>query len=79
MDRNIKPPKQNKLQKLFGVGPMGAALSLLLLAIFALADSKMNFPVIMAYAGLMKTVGVVLVILGLGLKDLSGHGKSNIK
>lgn len=57
----------NKLQKIFGVGPMGAVISLLLLALFAWADSMMKLPVMVAYTGLMKSIGVALIILGLGL------------
>ena len=57
----------NKLQKIFGVGPMGAVISLLLLALFAWADSMIKLPVMVAYTGLMKSIGVVLIILGLGL------------
>ena len=59
--------EQNKLKKIFGVGPRGAAISLLLLALFAWQDLKIGLPEFVDYTNLMKTVGVVLVILGVGL------------
>ena len=58
---------QNKLRKIFGIGPAGAVISLFLLAIFAWADSMVKLPIVVDYAGLMKIIGIVLIILGLGL------------
>jgi len=58
---------KNKLQKIFGVGPMGASISLLLLALFAWVDRMIGHPVLVFYAPSIKTFGLSLVILGLGL------------
>jgi hypothetical protein len=38
MDLNRKVSGQNKLKKIFGVGPTGAIISLFLFAIFVWAD-----------------------------------------
>jgi len=57
---------KNNLNKIFGVGPKGAAISLLLLAMFAWIDFFCH-PAITVHAGLMKTIGVILIIFGLGL------------
>jgi len=57
----------NKLKKIFGVGPRGATISLVLLALFAWVDSKSYLPVLTNNSGLTKTIGIILVILGLGL------------
>jgi protein-S-isoprenylcysteine O-methyltransferase Ste14 len=59
--------KHNKLQKILGVGPRGAAISLTLLALFAWVDLMMGHPAILVNATPMKAVGALLVILGLGL------------
>ena len=58
---------QNRLKKIFGIGPRGAAISLFLLAVFVWADSMIQGAIVLGYAGLLKTTGIVLVILGLGL------------
>lgn len=58
---------QNKLKKIFGVGPTGAVTILLLLALFAWLDSVLGLPVIVVNTRLIKSVGLVLVILGGGL------------
>jgi protein-S-isoprenylcysteine O-methyltransferase Ste14 len=58
---------QNRLQKLFGIGPVGAAISLLLLALSAWADRMIGRPIFVVHAAPMKGLGIVLVILGLGL------------
>ena len=58
---------QNKLKKIFGIGPTGAIISLFLLAIVVWADSMIKLSIVVDYADLMKIIGIVMVILGLGL------------
>jgi len=58
---------QNKLKKIFGIGPMGATISIFLLAIVVWADSSIKLPIAVDYAVLMKTIGIALAIFGLGL------------
>ena len=58
---------QNKLQKIFGIGPKGAAISLLLFLLIAWIDHMIGYPAIVLNTALMKAVGAALVILGLGL------------
>ena len=57
----------DKIQKLFGVGPTGAAISLLLLALIAWVDRMVGHPAIMVNEVPMRTAGAILVIIGLGL------------
>ena len=57
----------DKVQKIFGVGPRGAAISLLLLALIAWVDSMVGHPAIVVNEVPMKTAGVMLVVIGLGL------------
>ncbi|MFP4532022.1 MAG: methyltransferase family protein [Desulfobacterales bacterium] len=63
---DLKVSGQNKLKKVFGIGPTGAAISLLLLAIFVWADSMMGIPIVEVegYQGLIKVIGIVMIILG---------------
>ena len=63
----------DRLRKLFGVGPMGALLSLLLLAVALLVDHRLGRPAILSYGSFMKGVGVVLVFAGLGLHLRTMH------
>lgn len=63
--------EENKLKKIFGVGPTGAAVTLLMLVLFVWLDAIIGHPVIMDNAILMKTVGVLLIVLGLGLHGWS--------
>ncbi|MBF0202885.1 MAG: hypothetical protein HQK67_00935 [Desulfamplus sp.] len=65
INRNVSG--QNRLKKIFGIGPMGAIISLFLLAIFVWADSMIKLYIVADYTGLMKTMGILLGILGLGL------------
>ncbi len=58
---------RGKLRKIFGVGPKGAVISLLLLAIFAWIDRMMGNPAILLHSAPMKAAGAVLVVIGLGL------------
>jgi len=57
----------NKLPTIFGIGPRGALISLVLLSFFAWAESRIYLPVSTNNFGLTKTLGIILVILGLGL------------
>jgi len=57
---------QNKLKKIFGVGPAGATISLFLLAIFVWADSMIKLSIV-DYTGLIKIIGIILIIYGFGL------------
>ena len=59
--------KKNKLKKIFGVGPKGAGISRLLLALFSWFNSVIDLPVMVAHADLMKAIGVALAMIGLGL------------
>ena len=67
MDIKRKISGQNKLKKIFGIGPTGAIISLFLLTIVVWADSMIKLSIVVDYADLIKTIGIVLVILGFGL------------
>ena len=67
MDFYRKMSGQNKLKKIFGIGPTGAIISIFLLAIFVWVNSMIELSIVVEYAGLMKILGIVLVILGLVL------------
>ena len=54
-----------KHHNMVGIGPTGAVISLLLLAIFVCAGSMGTLSLVVAYAGPMETIGIVLVIFGL--------------
>jgi len=56
-----------RFQKFFGVGPMGAVVSLVLLTIAVWVDRVLGLPAILANPAPIKVVGVVLVVIGLGL------------
>ncbi|MBW1781082.1 MAG: isoprenylcysteine carboxylmethyltransferase family protein [Deltaproteobacteria bacterium] len=57
----------SRLQKIFGVGPTGAGISLLFFGLFTWADGLMGRPAIMTHAAPLKALGAACVILGLGL------------
>ncbi|MFO7713590.1 methyltransferase family protein [Desulfosarcina sp.] len=67
MDLNTKVSVQNKLKKIFGIGPTGAIISLFSFAIFVWADSMIKLSIVVESASLMKIIGIVLVIFGLWL------------
>lgn len=67
MDINKRISGKEKFKKLFGIGPMGAVISLFLLAIAALVDSMIKLSIVADYQIFIKTIGIILVILGLGL------------
>lgn len=54
-------------QKLFGVGPIGAGISLILLAIAIRADRALGHPEILKYRSLMEIPGALLICAGLAL------------
>jgi protein-S-isoprenylcysteine O-methyltransferase Ste14 len=56
-----------RLRKIFGVGPAGAAISLLLLAVFAWMNARLGPLAISTHAAAIKALGGLLVALGLGL------------
>lgn len=58
---------RSRLKKIFGVGPLGALISLVLLAITAGIDHYAGLGTITRYAGAAHLAGWLLVILGLGL------------
>ena len=64
---DFKVSSRNKLKKVFGIGPAGATISLLLLAIFVWADSMIGLPIVVGYTGLIKIIGIILIILGVFL------------
>jgi protein-S-isoprenylcysteine O-methyltransferase Ste14 len=57
----------NRSQKLFGIGPVGALISLVLLIVAIWVDRILGHPVILAYPVSMKVVGVIFIVIGLGL------------
>jgi polar amino acid transport system substrate-binding protein len=61
----------NRFKKIFGVGLVGAAISLSLLAVFVWADAAVDLSIVRGNSLLMKMVGTGLIILGLGLHGWS--------
>lgn len=57
----------SRLNKLFGVGPIGMSISLVMLAIAVCVDRVWGHSAILTNPTPLKVVGVVLVIIGLGL------------
>ena len=55
------------LQKLFGVGPIGAVISLILLAVAVWADRLLGHPEILKHSSLIEALGALLVCAGLVL------------
>jgi protein-S-isoprenylcysteine O-methyltransferase Ste14 len=67
VDRILKKSVRKKLEKIFGIGPKGAIISLLLFAFFVLVDSFGTFQIVVDYVGLIETIGVILIVSGIGL------------
>jgi protein-S-isoprenylcysteine O-methyltransferase Ste14 len=67
MDRNQDIPHLKHLKKIVGIGPVGAVISLLLLAVFVWADARLKLSITVAHAGFIKTIGIMLIISGVGL------------
>lgn len=67
MDFNRRILGQNKFKKLFGIGPTGMIISLFLFSIFVWADSMIKLSIVVESVSLIKIIGIVLVIFGLGL------------
>ena len=57
----------SKRQKLFGVGPMGAVISFVFLAIAVWVDRVLGHPAILANPAPIKVIGVILAVIGLVL------------
>ena len=57
----------SRLQKIFGVGPMGAVISLVLLTIAVWVDRVSGHSVILEKPTLIKFISEGLVVIGLGL------------
>jgi protein-S-isoprenylcysteine O-methyltransferase Ste14 len=68
---------RDRLRKIFGVGPVGAALSLLLLAVALLVDHRLGSPPILPCRSFLTGLGVLLVLAGLGLHFRSMHALSS--
>jgi len=66
MDSNLKTSIKNKLKTIFGVGPKGVIISLLLFSLFFWINSFIEFQ-ITGNMSFIKIVGVILIITGLGL------------
>ena len=57
----------SRRQRLFGIGPMGAAISFLWLMIAAWVDRALGHPAILTNPAPIKVVGGCLAVIGLGL------------
>ena len=57
----------SRFQKIFGVGPVGALVSLILVAAASWMDQLLGHPTLLTHAVPLKLVGVGLCIAGLGL------------
>jgi hypothetical protein len=57
----------SRLQKLFGVGPMGAVISIVWLKFAVWVDHVLGHSKILANPAPIKVVGGVLAVIGLGL------------
>ena len=57
----------SRLKKLFGVGPTGAVISLVLLTIAVWVDRVLGHPAILANPAPIQVVGGILAVIGLGL------------
>ena len=66
-DGVLHPQRCNKLKKIFGIGPTGAIISLFFFSIFVWADSMIKLSIVTESASLIKIIGIVLIIFGLGL------------
>lgn len=59
--------KKSRLNKFFGIGPMGASISLLFLSLFAWVNQMIGQQVTTVYDAQIKYFGIALIIFGLGL------------
>ena len=64
-DRNVTG--QNKLKKIFGIGPRGAIISIFLLIVSVWADSIIGLPILVNHADIMTIMGTILAMSGGGL------------
>jgi protein-S-isoprenylcysteine O-methyltransferase Ste14 len=58
---------KSRLKKIFGIGPVGAVFSLLLLAVFSGLDFAVGHPALVMDPVILKSVGGIFILLGLGL------------
>jgi protein-S-isoprenylcysteine O-methyltransferase Ste14 len=58
----------SRFQRFFGVGPMGALISLVLLAIAVRSDRVLGHPAMLVNPAPVRVVGVILIVTGLGLQ-----------
>jgi len=65
------------LQKVFGVGPIGAAISVILLMVAIRADRALGHPQICRYQRLMEILGVLFICAGLSLLFWAIHTLRN--
>lgn len=61
---DLKVPGQNSLRKIFGIGPAGAAISFILLALFWWAASMIGLPVLAGDTNFIKITCIILIIMG---------------
>lgn len=54
-------------KKIFGVGPLGVAISLILLSLVWWIDRLFGRPSITVYSTLLKAIGILLVVIGIGI------------
>jgi len=57
----------NKYRKIFGIGPFGAMISLALLLFFWMGDQLLGHPSITTNLTLIRSIGVLLILAGLGV------------
>ena len=65
------------LQKIFGIGPIGAAISVILLLVALRADRALGHPQICTYESLMEILEAVLICAGLILLFWTMHALRN--
>jgi protein-S-isoprenylcysteine O-methyltransferase Ste14 len=58
---------KNKLKKIFGIGPLGAGISILLFALAAWVDGRMGHRQITPHVPAIRGIGIALALSGLGL------------
>lgn len=63
----MKTSVLKKPEKIFGIGPKGAFISLILFVFFVFTNSFFTTQIVVDYVGLIKTIGVILIVSGLGL------------
>ena len=59
--------EQGRLQKIFGIGPKGAGISIGMFVLFFWLSSHVNLPILKTIPFLLKVFGIILILAGLGL------------